>query len=525
MASSTASPTSKQRVLIVSAHPLFRDGIIRLLGDEVEIVGAVTTWQEARDLDPAHRPQVIIVDHDDAELKETDLAPLLWPDAEDLRVIYVTLAGDKMTVHDRRQVIGASEADLLRALQAVRQPGEGESASGSRRRGAAVSSAHGKPTATAQADQAIDVEAATTHGAGTIQSQGRTNRMDKSQNRRHLIIVSVLVAIVSVAVAVLLLNMQMFQPAASTQAGPIDSLMNAMLAVIAVLFALIVVFMVYSVIVFRRKPGDDGDGAHIHGNTRLEIVWTVLPLITVLIFGTLGARGLAEVTAAQPDELEIDVTALRYAWQFDYPDAGIENATEMVVPVNQPLLLKITSIDVIHDFWVPEFRVKQDAVPGLIRELRITPDKIGDYKVRCDELCGILHHAMLADVRVVSQEDFEAWTAEQVATAEAGPQLSEVAQRGQELSVSSGCIACHNVTGEAGGIGPSWQGLFGTERQFADGGSAVADEDYLYSSIVNPNGQVVSGYAPGVMPQIYGDQLTDEQINDIIQYIKALGAE
>jgi cytochrome c oxidase subunit 2 len=345
-----------------------------------------------------------------------------------------------------------------------------------------------------------------------------------------LIFASVLVVIVSAIVAVALLNMQMFQPAASTQAGPIDQLFNAMLVVIAVLFALIVVFMVYSVIAFRRRADDDGDGVHFHGNTRLEIAWTVLPLITVLIFGTWGAQALAEITAVEPDALEIEVVAQRYAWQFNYPEQGVKPPiNQAVVPVDQPVVFKITSIDVIHDFWVPEFRVKQDAVPGLIRELRITPNRVGEYKVRCDELCGILHHDMLANIRVAEQNEFDTWVSElqseAAAQAEAEAQLGEAAARGAELSVSIGCTACHNITGEEGGIGPTWKGLFDSEVPLADGSSVAADDDYILSSIINPNGQLHAGYPQGVMPQNYGDQLSEEQLADIVEYIKSLGGE
>jgi len=353
-------------------------------------------------------------------------------------------------------------------------------------------------------------------------SNGPSNGLS---NRRHLIIVGALTLIVTVIVALLLRNVQLFQPPASTQAGPIDALMAAELLIIAFLFALIVVFMIYSVVVFRRKPGEDGDGVHFHGNTKLEITWTIIPLVVVLVLGFFAAQGLADVTRAADNELKVEVIAQQFAFRFNYPDQGIENSTELVLPVDQPLHLYITAVDVIHDFWVPEFRVKQDAVPGLVRELRLTPNKLGEYKVRCDELCGILHHQMLANVRVVEQSEFDSWVNGKVAEAAAGPQLSEAAQRGQELTVSTGCTACHNVTGEAGGIGPTWKGVFGHETELADGSTVTADEAYIKNSILNPNAQVVAGYPSNVMPQTYADQLTDEQINDIVEYIKSLGSE
>lgn len=349
--------------------------------------------------------------------------------------------------------------------------------------------------------------------------------MDRSQNRRHLIIVAILVAISTVIVAVFLSSVQLFQPPASTQAGPIDALFSAQLIIIAFLFSLIVIFMLYSVFVFRRRAGEDGDGVHFHGNTRLEITWTIIPLITVLVLGFFGARGLAEVTAVGPDPLEVEVIAQQFAFRFNYPEQDIKNSTELVLPVNKPVLLHITAIDVIHDFWVPEFRVKQDAVPGLVRDLSITPNEIGEYQVRCDELCGILHHDMRSPVRVVSQDDFNSWADQKIAEAQAGPELSELATQGEALAASTGCIACHNVSGEPGGIGPTWQGLFGSQVELADGTLVTADEDYIHSSIVNPNDQIHAGYPPGVMPQTYDQQLSDEEITAIVEYIKALGGQ
>ncbi|MEA3334749.1 MAG: cytochrome c oxidase subunit II [Chloroflexota bacterium] len=357
--------------------------------------------------------------------------------------------------------------------------------------------------------------------------------MDRSQNRKHLIIVSVLIAIATVTVIILFENIQMFQPAASAQAASVDSLFRVQMWVIGFLFALIIVFMLYSIVVFRRRDGDDGDGAYIHGNTKLEIVWTVIPLITVLVFAFFSARALAKVTGEAPNELEVDVIAQQFSWRFNYPELGIENSPVLMLPKDRPVVLHLTSIDVIHDFWVPEFRVKQDAVPGLISDLRIRPTKVGTFKVRCDELCGILHHAMLADIQVTEPSDFDSWTSEQIAEIEAANAMAatggEAVVRGKDIAENAlpNCVGCHNVTGESTGIGPSWKGLFGMERQFADGTSMMADENYLRKSILEPGLQVVDTCPlgpciPGVMPQTYGESLSEQDINDLIEYIKSL---
>ncbi len=487
----TPDASVQQTALIVSAHPLFREGIARLLGDQAHVIDAVASWEDVQGLGLAQAPDVIIVDHDSPELKEKDLTPLLWPDADDLRVIYVTLAGDKMTVHQRHQVSGAGEADLLRALKGERS----------------VSSAQRTPdTATLRAPH----------------TQGRMERMDQGTHKRsyarHFVIVSVLVAIVAAISIVGLWALPKF-PSASTQAITVNWLFDLHLAVIGFLFALVMVFMLYSLFVFRRKAGDEGDGDHFEGNTKLEIAWTVLPLILVLIFGVIGAITLQDVTAAQEDEMTVNVTAFSFGWQFDIPDLGVEKATVLNLPVGQPVLFKLKSLDqdVIHSFYVAEFRVKQDLVPGVPTQLRVTPNVEGSYQLRCNELCGTGHTNMLAAVNVVNQAGFDAWVAEQ----KAAFSPERLAALGQELHASQGCIACHNVTGDPGLPGPTWKGLFGSQREFTDGTTAVADEEYLRTSILASQEKIVTGFAP-VMPQNYADVLSDQQVQAIIEYIKTL---
>jgi cytochrome c oxidase subunit 2 len=176
----------------------------------------------------------------------------------------------------------------------------------------------------------------------------------------------------------------------------------------------------------------------------------------------------------------------------------------------------MTSNDVIHSFWVPEFRVKQDLVPGRITELRITPTLEGDYKVRCAELCGTSHAYMEKPVVVSSQEEFESWMSEQLALAEEASQTPE--GRGQAMVAANGCAACHSTNGAAG-IGPTWFGLFDHEVELTDGSVVVADEAYLTESIKAPQSKIVAGFENQLMP-IYG--FTDEQIADIVAYIKTL---
>ena len=340
----------------------------------------------------------------------------------------------------------------------------------------------------------------------------------KRSYSKHFLIVSLLVLVVAAASILGLQALPKF-PRASAQALVVDDLFDLHLAVIGFLFALVMVFMVYSLFVFRRKKGDERDGDHFEGHTKLEITWTVLPLILVLIFGVLGAKTLREVTAAQPDELVVEVTAFSFGWQFAYPDLGVSEMTELKLPVGRPVLFKMRSLDqdVIHDFYVPEFRVKQDLVPGVPTQLRVTPNVTGEYKVRCNELCGTGHTTMLAAVNVVNQTDFDGWITEQ----RSAFSPERMAALGQELHTSQGCVACHNVSGDPGLPGPTWKGIYGHEVELTDGSKVIIDDAYLRQSILEPASQVVAGFQP-IMPQTYGDVLSDRQIQALIEYIKTL---
>ncbi len=209
------------------------------------------------------------------------------------------------------------------------------------------------------------------------------------------------------------------------------------------------------------------------------------------------------------------------------------NSPELVLPVNRTIRLRMNSDDVLHSFWVPEFRVKQDLVPGMETTLRITPTEVGEYRVRCAEICGFGHAEMLAPVRVVSQAEFEEWTAGfSGALAQLSPE-----ERGGKWAVDYGCVACHSLDGSAM-IGPTWQGLFGREETLEDGSTITVDEEYLRQSILNPNAQIVSGYGANVMPANFEEQfamaeaeILDNQglevniVEDLIAYLMTLTAE
>jgi cytochrome c oxidase subunit 2 len=332
---------------------------------------------------------------------------------------------------------------------------------------------------------------------------------------RHFVVVGILVIVFSVLTYVGLSAIGLMPLAGSTQAGPIDRLWNLELITISFLSALILVPLAYSLIVFRRRKGDTTDATHIEGNTNIEIVWTIIPLFIVMAFAYLGAGNLAEIRRVDPNAMVVKVTGQQWSWSFEYPAYGV-TTTEMHLPVDKQVLLQMTARDVIHSFWVPEFRPKQDLVPGRITELRITPTVIGNYKVRCAEMCGTSHAYMEQPVIVSSQEDFDTWMGEQVKLAEQAAQTPE--GRGQALVTASGCVACHSLDGSEG-IGPTWFGLAGRREIMSDGSVITADDAYIHESIKAPQAKIVAGFENQLMPN-YG--FTDEQINDIVAYIKTL---
>jgi cytochrome c oxidase subunit 2 len=332
---------------------------------------------------------------------------------------------------------------------------------------------------------------------------------------RHFVIVAILVLVVAALTYIGLDAAGLMPVEASAQAASIDWLWNLEVIMISFLFALIIVPLFYSLIVFKRRKGETGDGEHIEGNTPLEITWTVIPLFIVLGFAYLGAYSLGETRRVNPQAMEIKVTAQQFAWSFEYPDYGVVSK-ELYLPEGKQVILKMQSRDVIHSFWVPEFRIKQDIVPGRTTEYRITPTLIGSYKVRCAELCGASHAYMQGDIQVVTQADFETWMAARQEEALAAANTPE--GRGEALASQNGCLGCHSIDGSAN-QGPTWQGLFGSQVQLSDGSVVTADEAFITESILQPQAKIVAGFETVQMP-VY--EFSEEQLADIIAYISTL---
>ncbi|OGO61271.1 MAG: cytochrome c oxidase subunit II [Chloroflexi bacterium RBG_19FT_COMBO_47_9] len=331
---------------------------------------------------------------------------------------------------------------------------------------------------------------------------------------KHGIRAGILIVVLFVIGLLVLNTKRLLPPEASLQAGPIDRLFSLHFIVIAFLFALIVGILTYSVIFFRRKKGELGEGVYFKQNSKLEIAWTVIPLVVVISFAVIGSDVLAQTQRIDPNALQVRVVGQQWSWRFEYPEYGI-TSTELVLPVDQQVLFALTSSDVIHSFWVPEFRVKQDALPGMERELRVTPSEIGDYTLMCAELCGKDHAYMNAPVYVKSEGDFNAWVAEQLAAVSDDPVV-----RGETWYKQYGCYVCHSADGTEK-IGPTFLGIYGESVAFEDGSTAVIDDAYLMEAILNPGANIVQGFTDA-MPKNFADQLSEAQISDLIEFIKSL---
>jgi cytochrome c oxidase subunit II len=228
----------------------------------------------------------------------------------------------------------------------------------------------------------------------------------------RLPIAKMLAATVALTVAISLVMVQINWngEAASTAAPKIDQLLDVMIILSSFVFSLVMVMLFYALWKFKAKPGDESDGEPIHGNTRLEVAWTVIPTIIVLFGAIYSWVVLDEIEEPAQDPLKVQVFAQQFAWSFGYPGKGnVWSEHELHVPLNRQVQFKLHAQDVIHSFWVPEWRMKKDAVPGITTTAIVTPDKPGTYQLICTELCGFGHATMRAEVVVEPAEDFRKW--------------------------------------------------------------------------------------------------------------------
>ena len=301
--------------------------------------------------------------------------------------------------------------------------------------------------------------------------------------------------------------------AASTGAHYMDDPWWLIYWVCVVTFFLIMAPMFWFAWRYRRKSADQHAESQMDHSQLLEISWSVLPLIFFFWVFVLGFRGMLALYVAPADAMEVRVTGQKWIWSMTYPNGGQTGGTgaDFVFPVNKPVKLVLTSKDVIHSFFVPNFRIKSDVVPGRYTTLWFEANKEGEYPVECTEYCGKDHSNMLAKIRIVSQAEYDKWV-------ESINVVPVTVATGEKI-YKSYCIACHSIDGSKL-VGPSWKGLYGRAEEMSDGTTVTADEAYILESILEPAKKVVKGYAP-VMPSFKG-QLKQEEIDSAILYIKSL---
>ena len=222
----------------------------------------------------------------------------------------------------------------------------------------------------------------------------------------RLVVIALLAAAAATAVA---LFIPWLPPLESTEGKRIDFVIWLTVAICIGVFAVVAAILIYSVVTFRARPDDDSDGPPIHGHTGLEITWTAIPTVLVTIIAVVSAVALAENGDLKSGRLQVDVTARQFAWSFKYPQYGNFETTELRLEEGRQVELNLRALDVIHSFWVPEFRQKQDAVPGITTHLPITPTRVGTDTLICTELCGLGHALMRAKVIVMRPADFQQW--------------------------------------------------------------------------------------------------------------------
>jgi cytochrome c oxidase subunit 2 len=322
------------------------------------------------------------------------------------------------------------------------------------------------------------------------------------------------------------LQIDWFPTEGATAAHKIDTLYDWLLVASVPMFVLVMSVAIYCVVRFRVRPGGPtGDGAPIHGNTRLEIVWVTIPFLIVTALAVYAAVVLAQIEKKKPNELQVRAIGRQFIWQFEYtqPDGKKFTSNVLYLPNNRPVYMKINTKDVLHSFWVPAFRLKMDAVPGQTDHVRFTPNRLGSYEVVCAELCGAGHSTMRAPTFVVTPQRFNQFVQSKlkpqpgggttVQGGGGGQQTASAAQGKTIFTGEGGCSACHTLSdaGTTGTVGPKLDGI------------AAKGAAFIKQSIEDPNAFVEKGYPKGVMPQNFKSTLGPQKIDALVKYLLQAG--
>ncbi len=381
--------------------------------------------------------------------------------------------------------------------------------------------------------------------------------------RKHPLLQMLVIGVIATAILIpIALIIPWFPTDASKQASNTRTLYDVLLIATVPIFVLVETVVLYSVWKFRMKPGEElKDGPPIHGNTRLEVVWTAVPAVLLIAMCTYAYITLRHNEASQKGEMTINVTERQFAFEFSYPINGSETnqvvSPDLYLAKDQPVVFKIRSLDVIHSFFVPDFSEKLDAVPGITTTLRVTPTRIGTYPVECTELCGAGHSLMRTAAYVVTPAKFQEWlrsqkpngpppigvppaNAAQVGvpgsgSSAAAPSTSSSSSssssasstaEGKSVFTSAGCSSCHTLAaaGATGTIGPDLDA-----RLRSDCASAASKpirgatlQECIHTAITKPYAFIPSGYHAGVMPSTFAQTLSSAQIQALVSYLSSV---
>ena len=295
----------------------------------------------------------------------------------------------------------------------------------------------------------------------------------------------------------------------SSYAHEVDDLYMFLIWLSVILFVLIGGLAIYSMVRFRYRPGVVTP--HITHHNALELTWTILPLILVIWIFFWGFKGYLKASVPPGDAMEIQITAQKWNWTFEYPD-GNRAINELHIPLGKPVKFIMSSQDVLHDFFVPDMRVKHDILPNRYTEEWFTPTVAGLHRVACAEYCGKGHSDMAAKIYVDNEADYEKW----LETGGVDPNMP-LDKLGEILYQSKGCATCHSLDGSKG-QGPSWKGIYMTMQPLSNGTSVMADDNYIHESIMVPGAKIVRGYE-NIMPVFQG-LLRDRETAALIAFIK-----
>jgi cytochrome c oxidase subunit 2 len=355
-----------------------------------------------------------------------------------------------------------------------------------------------------------------------------TPRRESRRTVQRMVVVGLIATAVGIALG---LSIHWFPPADSTQADKIDTLWDVLVIATVPVFVLVTVIVLFSVIEFRMRPGEENlDGPPIHGNTRLEVIWTAVPamlIVGLVTYAYVVMRDIEKAPAAG-NERHVSVTGQQFAWSFAYNEGGKKFTTaQLYLPAGESVKFDVQSKDVIHDFWVPDFRMKIDAVPGITTHYRVTPKDpaaIGDHAIVCAELCGLGHAFMRQTAHVLSKADYAKWVQKMTTRPAAGGggaggggggaaaavDAKQLFTSGDADTGATACATCHTLAdaGAKGQVGPDLDKVLKGK-----------DAAFIKESILDPDKVIAPGFQPGVMPPNFGDTLSSEQVDALVKYL------